>query len=381
MRLQHMARMTVTAAVIALAAAGCGSGSGGGGNGGSTDCKYQIGYFGALTGDQANLGINIRNGVKLAIDQYNKKAKDCVGLKPFDSGGDPAQAPGLARKAVTDKTVLGIVGPAFSGESKAANGTFDQAGLPIITASATNPALADNGWKIFHRILGNDASQGPAAARYIKDVMKAPKVFVVDDATEYGKGLATIVKKDLGSAVVGTDTVQVKQTDFAATVTKLRASGAKVFFYGGYYAEGGLLRKQLTDAGGKDITMVAADGVKDPGFVQAAGQAAAEGTVLTCPCLPPSKAKGTFAADYKKAFGLEAGTYSGEAFDAGTVFLKGIEAGKTTRQAMNDFIGSYSGDGVTKSIKFDAKGEVADKVIWAYKVKGGQIVEDQEIPQ
>jgi branched-chain amino acid transport system substrate-binding protein len=378
-RFQRMARMTVAAAVIALAAAGCGSGDGGGSGSGSGDCKYQLGFFGALTGDSANLGINIRNGAKLAIDQYNKDAKDCVGLKEFDSAGDPAQAPGLARKAVTDKTVLGIIGPAFSGESKAANGTFDQGKLPIITASATNPALAENGWKIFHRILGNDASQGPAAARYIKDVMKAPKVVVIDDATEYGKGLATIVKNDLGSAVVATDTVQAKQTDFAATVTKIKASGAKAFFYGGYYAEGGLLRKQLTDAGGKDITMVAADGVKDPGYVKAAGQAAAEGTVLTCPCLPPSKAEGTFAADYKKAFGADAGTYSGEAYDAATVFLKGVEAGKTTRPAMNDFVGSFSGDGVTKSIKFDAKGEVIDKVIWAYKVKGGQIVEDQEI--
>jgi branched-chain amino acid transport system substrate-binding protein len=125
--------------------------------------------------------------------------------------------------------------------------------------------------------------------------------------------------------------------------------------------------------------MVAADGVKDPGFVKAAGQAAAEGTILTCPCLPPSKTKGSFAADYKDAFKVEAGTYSGEAFDAATVFLEGIKAGKTTREALNGFIGSFSGEGVTKSIEFDAKGEVTDKVIWAYKVKAGQIVEEQEI--
>jgi branched-chain amino acid transport system substrate-binding protein len=370
--------MTVAAAAISLAVAGCGGGSGDKGSDFSK-CKIQLGFFGALTGNQANLGKNILNGAQLAVEQYNAKEKDCVGVKKFDSAGDPAQAPALARRTVTDKTVLGIIGPAFSGESKAADGTFDQAGLPTITASATNPLLATRGWKTFHRILGNDNTQGPAAARYIKDVMKAPKVFVVDDKTEYGSGLAKIVKRDLGKAVVGSDTVQVGQTDFAATVTRIRASGAKVFFYGGYYAEAGLIRKGLTDAGGKDITMVAADGVKDPGFVTAAGQAAAEGTIVTCPCLPPSKTKGTFAADYKKRFGLEAGTYSGEAFDAANVFLAGIKAGKTTRAALNDFVGSYSGEGITKSIKFDAQGEVSDKVIWAYKMKGGQIVEDQEI--
>jgi branched-chain amino acid transport system substrate-binding protein len=379
-RFQRMARVTVAAAVITLAVAGCGGGSGDKGSDFS-DCKYQLGFFGALTGDQANLGINIRNGAQLAIEQHNEGAGECVGLKKFDSAGDPAQAPALARKAVGDKTLLGIIGPAFSGETKASGGTFEQGKLPLISASATNPLLAENGWTTFHRILGNDNTQGPAAAKYIKDVMKAPKVFVVDDATEYGEGLAKIVTRDLGAAVVGTDTVQVKQTDFAATVTKIKASGAKVFFYGGYYAEGGLLRKQLTDAGGKDITMVAADGVKDPGFVKAAGQAAAEGTVLTCPCLPPSKTTGSFAADYKERFDIDAGTYSGEAYDAAGVFLAGVDAGKTTREAMNDFVGAYSGDGVTKAIKFDAKGEVANPVIWAYKVKGGQIVEDQEIAQ
>ena len=95
-----------------------------------------------------------------------------------------------------------------------------------ITPSATNPALAKNGWKTFFRALGNDASQGPAAAKYIKDDLKATKVFVIDDASEYGKGLADIVKSDLGASVIGTDRVQQKQTDFSASVTKVKASGA-----------------------------------------------------------------------------------------------------------------------------------------------------------
>jgi branched-chain amino acid transport system substrate-binding protein len=380
-RFKRMARTTVAAAVIVLAAAGCGGGDSGGGGTDYDSCKQQIGFFGALTGDSANLGINIRNGVQLAVDQYNESAGECVGLIEFDSQGVPEQAPPLARKAATDQRIVGIVGPAFSGESDVANPTFEEAGLPIITASATNPTLADHGWKTFHRILGNDATQGPAAARYIRDTMKAQKVFVVDDASAYGKGLATLVERDLGAAVAGTDTVQQKQTDFSATVTKIRASGATAFFYGGYYSEGGKLRKQLTDAGGKDITMVAADGVKDPGFVESAGRAAAEGTILTCPCLPPSKTKGSFAADYEKKFDTPPGTYSGEAFDAATVFLNAIEDGKTTRAAVNEFVAAYQGDGITKKVQFDAKGEVLDKVIWAYKVTGGEIVEDSEVPE
>jgi branched-chain amino acid transport system substrate-binding protein len=367
----------VVAAALALSA--CGGTSGGDSAGGDKACDLKIGFFGALTGDAANLGINIKNGAELAVNQYNEKNADCkVTLVTFDSQGDPAIAPGLAQKAVTDKKLVGVVGPAFSGESKAADPIFDKAGLNIISASATNPALAENGWKTFHRVLGNDATQGPAAAKYIKDILKAKKVFVSDDTSEYGKGLADIVKQDLGSLVAGTDQTAAdgKQDDFSATVTKAKASGADVFFYGGYYSNASKLAKQLKD-GGFTGSFVAADGVKDDGFIKGAG-AAAEGAIVTCPCLPPDKAP-EFAAAYKKAYNSDPATYSAEAYDAANVFLDAIAAGKTDWADVTSFISSYSKQGVTKNIKFDAKGEPAEVSVWAYKVTGGKIVPDQEI--
>ena len=369
----------VVAAALALAACGGTTNDNSASGGGGKNCNLKIGFFGALTGDAANLGQNIQNGAKLAIDQYNEKNADCkVTLVPFDSQGDPAQAPGLAKKAIDDKNVIGIVGPAFSGESKAADPLFNEAGLVTISASATNPALADNGWKTFFRVLGNDASQGPAAAKYISDVLKAKKVVVVDDASEYGKGLADIVKQTLGSSVVATDTIQQKQTDFGPTVTKIRSAGADAVFFGGYYAEAGLIKKQMADAGVK-ATFVAADGVKDDGYITAAGAQAAEGTIITCPCLPPDKAGGTFFADYKKAFNADPATYGAEAFDSATILLDGIKSGITTRDKMIDFVKNYDKPGVTKQLKFDAKGEPANVSVWAYKVEGGKIVPDQEI--
>jgi branched-chain amino acid transport system substrate-binding protein len=376
--LRSLIKIGVPVVAAALALSACGGTTGDNtGSGGSKNCDLKIGYFGALTGDAANLGINIKNGVELAVNQYNEKNADCkVTLVSFDSQGDPSIAPGLAQKAVTDKKLVGIVGPAFSGESKAADPIFDKAGLPIISASATNPALSENGWKTFHRVLGNDATQGPAAAKYIKDVLSAKKVFVIDDSSEYGKGLADIVRKDLGSLKVGDDAIQQKQTDFSGSVTKVRASNADALFFGGYYAEAALIVKQLRAAGwtGK---FVAADGVKDDGFIKAAG-AAAEGAIVTCPCLPPDKAP-EFATSYKKAYNSDPATYSAEAFDAANVFLAAIKAGKTSSADMTAFIGSYSSPGVTKNIKFDAKGEPAEVSVWAYKVEGGKIVPDQEI--
>ncbi|WP_442940312.1 hypothetical protein [Nocardioides sp. B-3] len=67
---------------------------------------------------------------------------------------------------------MGVVGPAFSGESAAAGPIFAEGGVPTISPSATNPALSTNGWDTFHRALGNDATRGPAAAAYIKDTLR-----------------------------------------------------------------------------------------------------------------------------------------------------------------------------------------------------------------
>ena len=274
---------------------------------------------------------------------------------------------------------MAIVGPAFSGESKAADPLFEEAKLPTITPSATNPALADNGWKYFHRALGNDASQGPAAALYIKNTLKSASVFVIDDSSEYGKGLADIVKKDLGATVKSSDSIKQKDTDFSSTVTKIKAlnlTDKDAIFFGGYYAEGGLLAKQIKDGGIKAV-FVAGDGVKDDGFVKAAG-AAAEGAILTCPCAPISAIKNgaAFAAAFKTKFANAdpEGTYSAEAYDATNFILAAIAKGNITRETINTYVSTQSWEGLTKTLKFDAKGEVANVTVYAFKVTGGKIV-------
>ena len=353
-------------------------------SGGNSKCGYELAYFGALTGPSANLGVNIEQGFELAIDQYNdKNGKDCVTVKKFDSQGDPAKAPGVARSLVADKKILGIVGPPFSGESQAADPIFDQAGIPTITPSATNVTLSTKGWKTFHRAVANDNAQGPAAANYIKDVMKATKVFVADDQSAYGTGLADGVKKVLGSAVVGTDQTEGagQQTDFSGTVQKIVGSGATAFFYGGYYQNAGLLRKQLSAVNWKG-TLVAGDGTNDPGYAKSAGNAAAAGTILTCPCSPSSKAGGSFVTDYKTKWNVDAGTYSDVAFDAANIFLQGIDGNNTTTDKLNTFLSTVDYKGVANEYKFTATGELDPSLIkvWAFKVDAsGTPQPDQQI--
>jgi branched-chain amino acid transport system substrate-binding protein len=351
----------------------------------SGNCGYKLAFFGALTGSSANLGVNIEQGFELAINQYNeKKGSDCITVAKFDSQGEPGVAPGVARNLVADKKIIGIVGPPFSGETEAAGPIFEAAKIPFVSPSATRVSLSANGWKMFHRAVANDDAQGPAAANYIKDTMKAEKVFVAHDQSAYGAGLADVVSKTLGAAVVATDKTEAdgKQTDFSALVQKVVSSGATVMFYGGYYQNGGLIRKALTTAGWKG-TLVGGDGMKDPGLATAAGNAAAAGTIVTCPCSPPEKAGGTFVTDYKAKWNVDAGTYSDVAFDAANLFLQGIDGGNTTPEKLNTYLSTVEYKGIANTYKFTSTGELDPKYlkVWTFKFDAtGNNVPDQEVP-
>ncbi len=330
-------------------------------------CKaLTIAFFGAQTGDAGNLGVNISQGAKLAIMQYNaKKPKVHVNFIAFDSQGDPAQAPALAQKAIKNNCIVGIVGPAFSGESAVADPIFERVGLPNLTPSATNPALSTNHWKTFHRAVATDALQGAAAAKYIKTKFHGAKIAVIDDASDYGKGLADIVAKDLGNPAVR-DSIDPKAQDLSSTVAKVKTSGATVVYYGGYYDAAGRLAKQLAD-GGVKAKFVSDDGALDPGFVSAAG-AAAVGSIVTAPTAPVADIKGgpAYAKAYQKAFHVASGTYSAEAYDCANFLLAAIKAGKTTRPTIQKYVSTAAFVGLTKTLKFGSNGELSGGAIYAY---------------
>lgn len=330
-------------------------------------------YFGALTGGASALGINAANGAELAVEQYNAENSDCkVIFEKIDSQSDPKQAPGLAKKVIADKNVLGVQGPLFSGESFAADPVFDKAGLTLVSASATNPDLSTKGWDVFHRVLGSDATQGPEVSTLIKEVAQVDNVFIVEDDSPYGKGLSKNVQKDMGDGVVGVEAVKTKQTDFSGVVNAIIAKAPKSVFYSGYYPEGGPFVKQLRAAGYKGF-VVTADGVKDPEFIKLAGNAAAEGTLITCPCVPGENL-GAFNDAYVAKYGTAPGTYSAEAYDAMNIFLAAIKDGVNTRSGMLKFVDAYDADGITKHLAFEDNGEPTEIPVWGYKVAGGTIV-------
>nr|WP_243754456.1 branched-chain amino acid ABC transporter substrate-binding protein [Labedaea rhizosphaerae] len=391
----------VAAASFALSACAANSdnGSGNGGNNGSTKVDIPVvtnlpvspnaakpagdgkgkcsgvslAYAGAKSGANAQLGINILNGVKLAIQEHNQANKDCqVKLKEFDTEGDPGKAPGVVTQLLSESDIIGMVGLPFSGESKATGGAIDKANLVHITPSATNPDLTKNGWTTFYRALGNDSVQGPAAAKFITGKLQAKVICVIQDDSDYGIGLANAANQALGAAAQGCqDKVTTGQKDFSATTAKVINAKADAVFYAGYYAEGAPLDQQLVTKGFKG-TFIGPDGVKDDQFIKQAGSASAN-AFFTCPCVP-----GELIPDFAKAYegvsgGTAPGTYSLEGYDAATILLKGIDSGIKDRAALRDFVKSYDGDGFSKHFKWNPDGELAQSTVYGYKVQDGKI--------
>ena len=372
-------------AVTALTFSACGDDGGetqtGTGQTGGDNRTYSIAFVGPLTGDNANLGINIRNGAKVAVQEANRAGGPKIELKEFDTQGDPAQATTLKERFVNDQSIIGIVGPTFSGETRAVMQPLQEANLVMVSASATNAALptAVPDQTVFHRLVPDDDVQGKGVADYVSKKLGAKRAAYVDDNSEYGKGLADGTRKLLEAAGVPTvanDSIDPRSQDFSAAVNRLRSATPDLIFYGGYYREAGRLRKQLVD-GGVRVRFLSGDGGLDQGFITAAG-AAAEGAQLTCACKLATEDAGgklgEFAKAYKQLNGAAPGTYSTEGYDAANILIKGIKEGKTDRRALLDYVenlGTYQGVG--KDISFDANGNIKATGVFVYEVKSGKL--------
>jgi branched-chain amino acid transport system substrate-binding protein len=376
----------VAAAAFGLAACGSSSKSSSsgttapGGGGGGSGNALKLGFFGALTGSDAQLGINILDGEQLAVSQYNaNNPADKVQIVKFDSQGNPAQANNGATTLINDH-VVAVIGPAFSGESAAADPIFESAGIPNVSASATNIKLAQNGWKFFHRVLADDQAQGTGDADYLTKTLGAKTVAVIDDSSVYGEGLANVVRstiKSNGAQVVLNDHIDPNGADYGATVNKVVAAKPAALFFGGYYDAAGRLINQLRSHGYTG-TFMSGDGSEDPKFISDAGGASvANGAYLSCACADVSKlpAAQAFSSAYRAAFGNAPQIYSGEAYDATNFVLAAIKSGATTAGAINTYLGNNSYAGVTKTVKFLPNGNVSGGTIYVYKVENGQIVQ------
>jgi branched-chain amino acid transport system substrate-binding protein len=349
------------------------------GGGGSDTIK--IAYQGPLSGGEAQTGTDEQNAVKFAIELYNAtNPAQKIELVSADDQGDGTVAASVAPGIANDKSIVAVVGPAYSGATIASLPYYKEAGMPLISPSATRVSLTDPsvagefGGPVFHRIPATDKVQGPALGKFAVQGIAAPKVFIIDDQSAYSVGLVEYLTPSLpASVIVGTDSTKNDTSDFAATVAKVKSKGANVVIYTGYFSQAAVLVKQLRDGGYKGI-FAGGDGVLNSEFAVLAG-AAAEGARLTGATVPLGELSPDLAAKFKESLGVEPGVYAAESFDAANIIIDAIKAGNTTRETILAYIKTVQFVGIGGDvIAFDANGDSTLGFINGFEVKAGKVV-------
>ena len=343
--------------------------------------EIRIGHVAPLTGGIAHLGKDNENGARLAVEEANaanikidgKDAKFVfVGE---DDQADPKVGTTVAQKLV-DAKVNGVVGHLNSGTSIPASSIYSGAGIPVISGSATNPKLTEQGFKTQFRVVGRDDQQGPAIANYLAGERKPKLVAIIDDATAYGEGLANEVEKTLKAAGIkllprekGTD----KTTDWKAVLTKVKGRNADAVFYGGMDATGGPLIKQARELGIKAVFSFG-DGACTEEMGKLAGPAA-EGLLCSQAGIPVTAADRNFLDAYKKKFNADPILYSPFTYDAAKLLIEAMKKANSADPAKYlPELAKIEYSGATGKIAFDDKGDRRNAEMTVFTLKDGKIV-------
>ncbi len=380
-------------AAIALAACGGGDKAAGGAAGGDSACGklaadevcVKIGSGAPKTGGIAHLGKDNENGVQLAVNEINAKGNLVIGGKKVklamvgeDDAGDPKQGPVVAQKLV-DAKVVGVVGHLNSGVSIPANAVYAAAGLAQISPSSTNPDYTLKGNKTpkgsvsSYRVVATDAQQGPSLAKYML-AHNGKSVAILDDATQYGKGLADQVEKTMkegGANVVNREAATDKTTDFKAVLTKIKGLNPDYIFWGGMDDTAATLVKQMKELG-IAAKLVSADGACTDKFIELSG-AAGKGTICSVAGMPLEKMpKGKdFTANYEKTFaGQKVQIYSPFSYDATYAIVEAMKiANSYDPEAIAAAMPKVNFEGLIGQIAFDDKGDIKGGAISIFEAK------------
>jgi branched-chain amino acid transport system substrate-binding protein len=347
------------------------------------DMVVKIGHVGPVSGAISHLGKDNENGARMAIEDLNAKGVTIGGkkvkfeLEAEDDAGDPKQGTAVAQKLV-DMKVNGVIGHLNSGTTIPASKIYNEAGIPQISPSATNPTYTRQGFKTAFRVVADDVQLGSTLGKYSVQTLKAKTFVVVDDRTAYGKGVAEEFEKAVkaaGGNVVKHEYTNDKATDLTAILTSAKEAKPDVIFYGGMDAVAGPMIRQMKQLG---ITakVVGGDGICTTDLPKLSGDTMADGQVLCAEAggVTPEQKKGLddFKARYKKKYGIEVQIYAPYVYDATMVMAQAmIKAGSADPAKYLPVLAKTAGyKGVTGVISFDEKGDIKNGALTLYTYKG-----------
>jgi len=375
--------MLATAAMIYLA--GCkdkGNETGGGGGEGG---DISVGIYLSLSGDNADFGITTKNGVELAIEEINKtggvKGKK---LKPVykDTASKPEEAGTVARQLVSQDKVAVAIGSVESGQSLVAAPIFQEAGVPMVSPSSTNPLVTQKGDRIF-RVCYLDDFQGAACAAFAFKDMKAKKAAILAKADDpYSTGLAQFFKakfEKLGGKIVSEQDYRGKLTDFSTQVSNIKPTEPEVVFVPVYYGDIGLIAKEFRKQG-VSAPLLGGDGWESPQLVKLGGTAL-EGCYFGYHYNPDDQDPKVqaYIKAYREKFKDEPNSLSALGYDAVYVIKAAIEKEGDSRDGITKGLRAIKGHkGVTGTFDIDANRN-ARKPISMLKIGDNKLVQVRQV--
>jgi branched-chain amino acid transport system substrate-binding protein len=290
----------------------------------------QIGMGAPMTGDNASFGVDISQAARLAITDAGQFKGFPFELVTADDGGTEEGGAMVANQFFANPQIVAIEGHIFSGATKAAIPIYEAASLPMMSPSATNPALTQSGSRVFNRCTWTDVSQGQFAAAYLYTKLNVRNLAIMHDGQAYGQGLAQVVRDQftaLGGRVVAFQAIPPGKVDYSAVLADIAISKPQALFFGGYSPEAVVIVNQMKPAGLAGVPFFSDDGTYGQDFLDRTG-INGEGAYSASMIPPPSAARGKFDAAYLTAYGKPAGSlspYTWTGYDAAAVLIQAIE--------------------------------------------------------
>ena len=342
----------------------------------------KFGVAGPHSGDLASYGIPSKKAAELVIADINANGGidgKQIELLVEDDVCKPEVATNTATKLVSAgvKVVLGHI---CSGATKAALPIYNNAGVIVMSPSATNPALTQSGeYPNFFRTIASDDAQARAEVDFALNVLGLSKIAVIHDKGDYGKGLAEFAKAFLEgeekAEVVLFEGVTPGAVDYSAIVQKIKRSGAEAVIFGGYHPEASKIVTQMRKKR-MDTVFISDDGVKDDTFIKVAGKYA-EGVYATGPKDTSANPLSKTAVDaHKKAYNEDPGAFYENAYAAALALTNAIDqADSTDFDAVKKALQTQDADTPLGAIRFDERGDAVGVGFAMYQVQDGQYVE------
>jgi branched-chain amino acid transport system substrate-binding protein len=341
----------------------------------------RIGVAQPLTGDQAALGQDLLNGVKLAVDELNKEGFIVKGkpvlieIVAVDDRADAETGKAVAKQLV-DAGVVAVIGHLNSGVSIATAPIYAEKNIAQLAIS-THPKFTELGFNTTFRLVANDTLQAKAIGSFSASHFKATRYALLDDGTQYGKDLAAGASAQLkkgNKEIVLQKSFDDKTTAFDEVAAQMKAANVEVIVCTLNDYQILPLLEALKKIEFTDVRLLGGDTIKTTLALKGAGTI--KGMFATSPILEPTEftAGGAFLEKYRAAFKLEPAYAGHYTYDAMHVVASAIRLAESADP--KKIVASLREKGgyapVTGSMKWDEKGEQRYGAIGVYNARGSK---------